>query len=238
MSLAWVGRSLAGWQFRQRGCVSTLAASAKIARDRSFGSEMEENVDGGRRVERSVCAKPFTVCMAVKKTNKPKENVDRIDGSISPNDNAPPRFRFKRPRPRFSATDLMVIRSLNPSGGSRLSSSAPTRISYPPGRAAAATLAARGRLLVCAKRRYIAGFRVPSDREACETRLAGCDGRTNFRKAAQTPPGLELPGGSKDLVKRDEKAKRRLPYAAGRECSEKIPLERSGAFTVACCAVL
>src|SRR5919108_5307533 len=43
----------------QRGCVSTLAASAKMARDRSAGSRIPENVDGGCKVLEG-CAEPAT----------------------------------------------------------------------------------------------------------------------------------------------------------------------------------
>ena len=35
MSLPWVGRSLAGWQFMQRGFMITLAASVNSARERA-----------------------------------------------------------------------------------------------------------------------------------------------------------------------------------------------------------
>jgi hypothetical protein len=41
----------------QRGCVSTLAASAKIARERSAGSEIAANADGGCNVLEG-CADP------------------------------------------------------------------------------------------------------------------------------------------------------------------------------------
>src|SRR5262249_45618713 len=43
----------------QRGCVSTLAASAKMARERSAGSEMAANADGGCNVLES-CAEAGT----------------------------------------------------------------------------------------------------------------------------------------------------------------------------------
>jgi hypothetical protein len=175
MSLAWVGRSLAGWQFRQRGCVSTLAASAKIARERSPGSEMEENADGGWRVERSVCAKPYAVCM---RTN--------------------------------ASPTLLILED-----------------AATPARAAAATLAVSETPL------YRGISRVPSDREALETRLAGGDGRTGFQIAAQTPPGLRLPGSSEDFVERNVGCRQ-----SGQRVERNIPLKRSGGFTVACCAVL
>src|SRR5215471_2215675 len=43
----------------QRGCVSTLAASTKMARERSAGSEMAANADGGCKVLES-CAEVET----------------------------------------------------------------------------------------------------------------------------------------------------------------------------------
>src|SRR6266550_8278915 len=43
----------------QRGCVSTLAASAKMARERSAGSRMPANADGGCNVLEG-CAEPAT----------------------------------------------------------------------------------------------------------------------------------------------------------------------------------
>ncbi len=55
----WVAGSVAGWQFMQRGCVSTLAASTNIARDRSAGSEIDANAEGAcKPLGAGVCAEP------------------------------------------------------------------------------------------------------------------------------------------------------------------------------------
>jgi hypothetical protein len=40
----WRGRSPAGWQFRQRGCVSTLPSSVNIAADRAAVSPIDEKL--------------------------------------------------------------------------------------------------------------------------------------------------------------------------------------------------
>jgi hypothetical protein len=48
MSLPWVGRSLAGWQFMQRGFMITWAASVNSVRERACGSEIAAKAEGGR----------------------------------------------------------------------------------------------------------------------------------------------------------------------------------------------
>jgi hypothetical protein len=48
MSSPWVGLSLAGWQFTQRGCMITFAASVKSARERACVSRMPEKAEGLR----------------------------------------------------------------------------------------------------------------------------------------------------------------------------------------------
>src|ERR1700716_3772746 len=62
LSLPCKGRSLAGCQFMQRGCVSTLAASAKMALERSPGSEIDAKADGDCKLLMGpgVCAEPET----------------------------------------------------------------------------------------------------------------------------------------------------------------------------------
>ena len=76
ISLACAGRSLTGWQLRQRGCVSTLAASVNIARERWAGSAIDENADGGCRVVLGACAEPDAGGITMAKTNTLK--VKRI----------------------------------------------------------------------------------------------------------------------------------------------------------------
>src|SRR4051812_28215353 len=52
----------------QRGCVSTLAASAKMARERSAGSEMVANADGGCN-SLAGCAEPEVGATMTQKSN-------------------------------------------------------------------------------------------------------------------------------------------------------------------------
>jgi hypothetical protein len=61
---------------KQRGCVSTLAASVNIARERWAGSEIDENADGGCRVVLGGCAEPDAGGITMAKTNTLK--VKRI----------------------------------------------------------------------------------------------------------------------------------------------------------------
>jgi hypothetical protein len=56
MSLPWVGLSLAGWQFTQRGCMITFAASVKRARERAGVSVIPAKAEGGRS-STGFCAK-------------------------------------------------------------------------------------------------------------------------------------------------------------------------------------
>jgi hypothetical protein len=59
--------------------VSTFAASVKIARDRSVGSAIEENAEGGRSSERLLCAEPNMGCRTVSKLDNPRQSAWRIE---------------------------------------------------------------------------------------------------------------------------------------------------------------
>lgn len=59
--------------------MSTLAASVKIARDRSAGSAIEENAEGGRSSERLLCAEPNIGCTTVSKLDNPRQSTWRIE---------------------------------------------------------------------------------------------------------------------------------------------------------------
>src|SRR6478735_4991365 len=79
LSLPCKGRSLAGWQFMQRGCVSTLAASANIARDRSAGSEIDANAEGAcKPLGAGVCAEPATEPASAAQHNKAGNDNKRM----------------------------------------------------------------------------------------------------------------------------------------------------------------
>src|SRR3954463_9603157 len=80
LSLPCKGRSLAGWQFMQRGCVSTLAASAKMARDRSPESEIGAKSDGDRKLLLvvGVCAELVTEPMSAAQHTKLGNDIGRI----------------------------------------------------------------------------------------------------------------------------------------------------------------
>jgi hypothetical protein len=71
MSSPWVGLSLAGWQFTQRGCMITFAASVKSARERACVSRMPEKAEGALNSTR-LCAKA-----AVEPTSKSRTAPNR-----------------------------------------------------------------------------------------------------------------------------------------------------------------
>jgi hypothetical protein len=63
----------------QRGCVSTLAASANIARDRSAGSEIDANAEGACKPPGAgVCAEPETEPASAAKHNKAGNDNERM----------------------------------------------------------------------------------------------------------------------------------------------------------------
>ena len=78
MSLPCKGRSLAGWQFMQRGWVSTLAASTNIARDRSAGSEIDANAEGACKPLGGVCAEPATEPSSAAQHNNAGNDNERM----------------------------------------------------------------------------------------------------------------------------------------------------------------
>jgi hypothetical protein len=77
-----VGRSPAGWQFRQRGLVITFAASVKIARERAAWSPIEAKLDESRSpVPAEVCANKHVGISAVVQTKKDTTGV-RMDMAL------------------------------------------------------------------------------------------------------------------------------------------------------------
>src|SRR3954453_23301526 len=64
----------------QRGCVSTLAASAKMACERSPESEIEAKSDGDRKLllVAGVCAEPVTEPMSAAQQSKLENDIGRI----------------------------------------------------------------------------------------------------------------------------------------------------------------
>src|SRR3954464_10068076 len=80
LSLPCKGRSPAGGQFMQRGCVSTLAASAKMACERSPESEIEAKSDGDRKLLLvvGVCAELVTEPMSAAQQSKLGNDIGRI----------------------------------------------------------------------------------------------------------------------------------------------------------------
>ena len=64
----------------QRGCVSTLAASAKMARERSPESEIEAKSDGDRKLllVAGVCAELVAEPMSAAQQSKLENDIGRI----------------------------------------------------------------------------------------------------------------------------------------------------------------
>jgi hypothetical protein len=55
LASVWCGRSPAGWQFTQRGFVSTLPSSVNIAADRAPVSDIEAKLSGEASVFETGC---------------------------------------------------------------------------------------------------------------------------------------------------------------------------------------
>ena len=96
--MACVGRSPAGWQFRQRGLVITFAASVKIARERAAWSPIEAKLDESRSpVPAWACANEHVETSAVVQTKKDTTEVRiyMVFHRGDRGDNLPRRQKFK-----------------------------------------------------------------------------------------------------------------------------------------------
>jgi hypothetical protein len=77
----------------QRGCVSTFAASAKMARERSEASDIETKADGGCKVL-EVCAEPATDPTTAVQHSKGMIDTDRMILTLRPDYNFSKRQKF------------------------------------------------------------------------------------------------------------------------------------------------
>src|SRR5262249_15873969 len=94
----------------QRGCVSTLAASAKMARERSAGSEMAANAGGGCNVLES-CAEAETDTAPAMQHSNATRSRSHAALCLRPKDNFSERqkFTWRNGAPQCDKSDRLAL---------------------------------------------------------------------------------------------------------------------------------